>query len=141
MFAHILLATDGSEASALAESTAFQLTKEQNAELEIVHIVDLFGVYFATQESINFLVAAGEKVLADLLASAIKTGVRVQTKLLQTDVGGRHISELIIEEANIWPADLIVIGSHRRRGLDHFLMGSVAEGVCHGAKTQVLLSR
>lgn len=141
MFEHILLAADGSAVSASAESTALQLAKEQDAELKIVHVIDIFGLYFATPESIDFLVAAGQKILDDLLARATEADLRTQTSLRQTDVGGRRISELILEEAHIWPADLIVIGSHGRRGLDHFLMGSVAEGVCRGAKTQVLLSR
>ncbi|WP_414039817.1 universal stress protein [Acidithiobacillus sp. M4-SHS-6] len=141
MFAHILLAADGSAASASAEATAIQLAKEQDAELRIVHVVDIFGQYFATPESIDFLMAAGQEILDHLLARATAAGLRTQTRLRQTDVGGRRVSELILEEAHIWPADLIVIGSHGRRGLDHFLMGSVAESVCQGARTKVLLSR
>jgi len=96
MFDHILLAADGSAESASAESTALQLAKEQNAELKILHVVDIFGLYFATPESIDFLVAAGQKILDDLLARATEAGLRTQTRLRQTDIGGRHISELIL---------------------------------------------
>ena len=141
MFNQILLAADGSDASAAAVATAIGLAREQQAQLLVVHVVDVYAMYFATPESIDFLVAAGEGILKAVQDQAHQSGVVVHTKLLQSDVGGRHISELIIDESNAWPADLVVIGSHGRRGLNHFLIGSVAEGVCQRARTPVLLSR
>ena len=48
---------------------------------------------------------------------------------------------MIAAEAKAWPADLIVIGTHGRRGVDHLLMGSVAEGVVRISPVPVLLIR
>ena len=48
---------------------------------------------------------------------------------------------LLAAEAKAWPADLIVIGTHGRRGVDHLLMGSVAEGVVRISPVPVMLIR
>jgi nucleotide-binding universal stress UspA family protein len=46
-----------------------------------------------------------------------------------------------VEAATAWPADLLVIGTHGRRGLDHLLLGSIAESVVRLAPMPVLLVR
>ncbi|KTD42196.1 universal stress protein [Legionella parisiensis] len=51
------------------------------------------------------------------------------------------VPEKIIEAAKNWPADLIVVGTHGRRGYQHLLLGSVAEGVIRNAPMPVLLIR
>ncbi|HYL23144.1 MAG TPA: universal stress protein [Burkholderiales bacterium] len=53
----------------------------------------------------------------------------------------RHIPEVIVKEAERWPADLLVIGTHGRRGLNRFLLGSVADGVLRRSSVPVLLVR
>ena len=52
-----------------------------------------------------------------------------------------RIAEQLIKEANDWGADLIIIGTHERRGFNHLLMGSVAESVIRIAQSPVLLVR
>jgi nucleotide-binding universal stress UspA family protein len=59
--------------------------------------------------------------------------------LLESDA--KRLSSLIVEEAQRWGADLIVVGTHGRRGLEGIWLGSVAEGVARTAPVSVLLVR
>jgi nucleotide-binding universal stress UspA family protein len=55
-------------------------------------------------------------------------------------VVGKHANE-IVKTANEWPADLVVIGSHGRQGVERVLLGSVAEAVGRHARCSVLVVR
>jgi nucleotide-binding universal stress UspA family protein len=71
-------------------------------------------------------------------------GVEPQTKLLQVRRFGalvRHVVDVIVEEAERWPADLIVIGIHGRRRLGKLLLGSVADAAVRMSRIPVLLTR
>jgi nucleotide-binding universal stress UspA family protein len=54
---------------------------------------------------------------------------------------GRRVSDVIVDEATRWRADLVVLDTHGRRGIEHLLLGSVAEAVARTAPTSVLLAR
>ncbi len=84
----------------------------------------------------------GRKVLERVLQSARQGGnVAVETKLPEIQQLGHHVADLIAAEADAWPADLIGVGTHRRRGMRRLLLGSVAEGVARIASKPVLLIR
>ena len=51
----------------------------------------------------------------------------------------RPVSDVILNEARKWRADLIVMGAHGRRGINRLLLGSDAERVLHGVQIPVLL--
>ena len=51
------------------------------------------------------------------------------------------MEEVIVEEARSWGADLIVMGTHGRRGFEHLVLGSISEGVVRRATVPVLLLR
>ncbi len=51
------------------------------------------------------------------------------------------MAHAIVEEARHWPADLIVVGTHGRKGLRHLLVGSIAEGVIRDSHVPILLVR
>jgi nucleotide-binding universal stress UspA family protein len=67
--------------------------------------------------------------------------VPVESQLIEIDTLGQRVPEMIAADAAGWPADLIVICTHGRRGLSHLLLGSVAEGVVRVATKPVLLIR
>jgi nucleotide-binding universal stress UspA family protein len=94
-------------------------------------MVDLSGLGQAWRD-------AGRRVLDRAVAVARKAGVEAEAALLE---GEERVSGLIAEEARRAKADLIVVGTHGRRGLDRLLLGSVAEGVARSASTSVLLVR
>lgn len=147
MYKHILVPVDGSETSNLALKEAVNLAKELKSELRLIHVVDVLASYsmgdsaFPLVEFETLLRKAGEEVLAGCATTIRPSGVAFGTKLLIIDKLGRRVCDLIEEEANSWPADLIVIGTHGRRGVNRFLLGSVAEGVMRIATTPVLSVR
>jgi len=146
MFSRILVPIDGSETSDLALKEAIKLAKEQHAALRLVNVVDLTLVYTDAAapyvyEYQNALQAAGEKIVADGAAVVREAGVQFDTRSIVIDVVGQHIADAIEEEAQRWQADLIVIGTHGRRGVRRLLLGSIAEGVARVASKPVLLIR
>jgi len=146
MYKRILVAVDGSDTSQLALQEAINLTKESVGQLRIVHVVDevTFDLY---QEVVDpgeiqkAITKAGEAILSKAEIAVRAAGVKTETRLLEIEKLGRRVPDLIAQEADAWPADLIVIGTHGRHGFNHLLMGSVAEGVVRIATKPVLLIR
>lgn len=145
MYRHILVAIDGSDTSKLALQEAITLVKEWQAQLRIVHVVeevtlniDAEYVLDAYQEAMR---KTGEEILRKAEAVARESGVKAETRLLEIETLGHRIPDMIVEEAQNWPADLIVLGTHGRRGFNHLLMGSVAEGIARISPKPVLLIR
>mgnify|MGYP002392576450 CR=1 FL=1 len=68
-------------------------------------------------------------------------GVAVETSLITIEDLDERIPEAIADDAEAWSADLIVIGTHGRRGLSRLFLGSIAEGVIRVATKPVLLIR
>jgi nucleotide-binding universal stress UspA family protein len=66
-------------------------------------------------------------------------GLEVETRLLDTATPVQHVAAAIAEAAASWPADLLVLGTHGRRGVERWLLGSVAEGAARRSTVPVLL--
>lgn len=146
MFKRILVAVDGSHTAELALQEAIKLTKEHQAQLRIVHAVDNvtlnLGAEFPNPSEISdAIIKSGQDILRKAGAVARVAGIQVGTRLIETDTLGQSIPEMIAADAEAWPADLIVICTHGRRGLSHLFLGSVAEGVVRVATKPVLLIR
>ena len=147
MYQHILVAVDGSDTSNMALKEAIKLAKDQDAAVRIVHVVDLIptftdletpGQFVQYQDALRQL---GEKTLSDAKGLAEKSAIQVEGLMHVIEAAGEHVYDAIAEEAVRWPADLIVIGTHGRRGIRRFILGSVAEGVMRVATKPVLLVR
>lgn len=146
MYRNILVAIDGSHTSELALHEAISLAKAFSAKLRIVHVVDTvnlnLGSEFPDPDAVwSAMRQGGEALLARAQAVTREAGVAAETRLIEIDTLGRRIPEAIAEEAQAWPADVIVIGTHGRRGVSHLFLGSIAEGVARVASTPVLLIR
>ena len=147
MYKHILVPVDGSDTSNLALDEAVRLAKELNSELRLVHVADVVSAYAMTEAAFPLVEFEklsrewGEKLLATCADKARVAGVVFDTKCLVIDTLGRRIYDAIDEEAKSWPADLIIIGTHGRRGVNRLLLGSVAEGVTRIATAPVLSIR
>ncbi len=146
MYKHILVAVDGSDTSNLALREALTLAKEQQATLRLVHITDLSLSYTAVEAPYagryeKEVRAAGEKVVADCSAIVRKAGITFDAKSVVADLPSQRVYEVLEEEAKRWPADLIVIGTHGRRGISRMFLGSVAEGLIRITTKPVLLIR
>jgi nucleotide-binding universal stress UspA family protein len=147
MYTRILVAVDGSETSKLALGEALALAKVHRSQLRIVHVVDaapffVSDSYYANTGKLEaVLVEAGRKMLAEAQAASESAGIQAETRLIETAAMNARIADMIAQEATAWPADLIVVGTHGRRGLSHLFLGSVAEGVARAAAVPVLLIR
>ncbi len=146
MFKRILVAVDGSTTAELALQEAIKLAKDLNAELRLVHVIDVIninlGADFPYPPGISEAIAkTGQEILNKAGIVARYDEVPVETQLIEMDSLGQRIPEVIAADAEAWPADLIVIGTHGRRGLSHLFLGSVAEGVMRSATKPVLLIR
>lgn len=145
MYQHILVPIDGSETAQHALKVAIRLAKEQQSELLIVHVISEISMSLPeggyvpdAQEAFR---ESGREILRQAEADARKAGVTVQTKLLEIERFGQNAADMIVAEAENQGADLIVIGSHGRRGVRRLLLGSIAEGVMRIASRPVLLIR
>lgn len=145
MYQRIYVPVDDSATSAIALTEACRLAAEVGAVLRLVHVVDLaqFGwggaEFLDAAELQASIKQAGEQVLSANVAKAAACGVVVESKILES--WGDRIASVIVEDANDWGADLMVMGTHGLGGLMHLLMGSVAEGVLKQADVPVLLLR
>ncbi len=142
MYKRILSPVDGSETAKRGMQEAIGLAKEQQAKLRFLCVVDTYLP--ALDPEIAFDVGVleslrkwGGKVLDEALAVAHAQGVEAEVELVET-AGGR-VAEIIVEQAQQWPAQLIVMGTHGRRGFNHLLMGSDAESVLRVSPVPVLL--
>ncbi|AMN46358.1 hypothetical protein ACG33_04400 [Steroidobacter denitrificans] len=145
MYKKILAPIDGSPTSARGLEEAIKLAKGTGGTLRLVHVVNEFVMdsAYAFPQYYEQVIAAMRKSGADLLAEAVaavrKQGVECDSQLMET-VGGRA-ADAIVAEARRWPADLIVLGTHGRRGLRRLALGSDAEMVLRSSPVPVLLVR
>lgn len=146
MFKRILVAVDGSDVAERALEESIKLARELQAHLRVVYVVDIINISLGADfpypaEMSEAIARRGQELLRKAGAVASKAGIPVETGLIEIDTLGQRIPETIAADAEAWPADLIVIGTHGRRGLSHLFLGSVAEGVVRVATKPVLLIR
>jgi len=146
IYKRILVAVDGSETSTLAMQEAIHLAKDQKATLRIIYVADNFvvvgdGVPFDFKQYENAVRGYGLSILSNMESIAQKAGVSVESGIIENTEHSVRIPEKIVDEASTWRADLLVIGTHGRRGFSRLVLGSVAEGVIRIASIPVLLIR
>lgn len=146
MFKRIAVAIDASPTSQLALETAIRLAVDLQARLRIVHAVDLaninLGGEFPLQADVSeSLTTSGQALLDRAEKVAAAAGLAAETSLLRIDIQGLRLAEAIAEDADGWTADLVVVGTHGRRGLSRLFLGSVADGIARVARQPVLLVR
>jgi nucleotide-binding universal stress UspA family protein len=144
MYKHILVAIDGSETSEHAFDAALQLASESGAQLQPLYVVDNpLMAYDASGYDPTILhdafVEEGQRLLADALARMKQENVAGTPRMVDVAPIGEDISERIRITANEFNADLLVLGTHGRRGFKRLFLGSVAERVVRSACCPVLL--
>lgn len=146
MYTHILVPLDGSPTSDRGLGEAVKLAKLTGARLRLVHVVDdliyatgMDNVGAMTVDLIALARGDGERLLKTGRARVEASGVPVETALFDSFNG--RVCDLVVAEATKWPADLIVLGTHGRRGVGRLFMGSDAEQIVRLATVPVLLVR
>ena len=143
MYQKILVPVDGSDPSNSGLMEAIKLAKEQGAQIRLVHVVDehvldadyCIGTYAG--DVIETARVAGERILLDGVSLVRQFGLEPESVALESLDG--EASSLIVAEAQACCADLIVMGTHGRRGLKRLAMGSQAENVVRQTRMPVLL--
>lgn len=146
MYQRILVPVDGSPTSQKGLDEAAKLAKLTGGRLRLLYVVDELMFVANIQEYSSYsadlaqlLKDAGEDILRTSKARVQATVPTVDTLLIES-VGGR-VGDVIVDQAQKWEADLIVLGTHGRRGVRRFVLGSDAEHVVRVADVPVLLVR
>ncbi len=139
----ILIAVDDSECSAAAVEEVLKREWGSDVKCRIVTVVE--PIMFAVDPMYALSMAEAEQEQLAWLQKMVDSEVARVKEALVSEVTGvvmiGRIVESIIEEAIRWKADLIVLGSHGRRGVQKFILGSVSEKVVIGAPCSVQIVR
>lgn len=146
MFKRILIPVDGSGTANKALIAGLQMARETGASVRVVHAVnemaylgsmDAYGAYSA--DLAGMMREGGIKVLAQAKDIAQSAGIEASQALL--DEPGKRLGESIADAVSLWGADLVVVGSHGRRGMGRVLLGSGAEQILRMSPVPVLVIR
>ncbi|WP_295626708.1 universal stress protein [uncultured Nitrosomonas sp.] len=132
MYKRIMVAVDGSKTAQNALEEAQNIANSYNAGLSIVHVIT---------EDTDAGRQAGNHVLDQARNSV--DGLSIETHLLLADLtyGLNGISEVISAAVKEESVDLLVVGTANRRGLERFVVGSVAEQLVSKVESSILLVR
>ena len=146
MYQRILVPFDGSVPSTRGLDEAIKLARQGGAHLRLVHMVDdlTFATGFETCETyiddvVPAMKTAGEDILEQGRTRAMAAGVTVDMLLLPQQPG--RLCDHVVDQAKAWNADLIVIGTHGRRGARRLVLGSDAEEILRRSPVPVLVVR
>ncbi|RBL81726.1 universal stress protein [Streptomyces cavourensis] len=146
MYQRILVPVDGSPTSELGLQEAMRLARLMHADLRLIHVIDelsfALGIdsygYYAG-ELLDLLRKNGEAILQKATETVRAQGIAVDSVLYENLE--KTVQQRVIAEATTWNADLIVIGTHGRRGVRRLVLGSSAEGILRSSPVPVLLVR
>jgi len=141
-FKRILVPVDGSDTSKKALAVALEMARDANGRVRLFHAVDELAYVTGFEYSgdvIKIAQQAASRVLEEAAAIAKAAGVPNDTSLVEFP--GQRLGDTVAEEARKWEADLIVVGTHGRRGLGRVILGSGAEQIIRVAPIPVLTIR
>ena len=139
---NILLATDGSNCSNAAAQSIAKLFRSLDNEVRVLTVVEPITTAVMPQMSPGYYPEVEDqkreaKALVERTAKMLaEAGFKVSTSVLTGDA-----KTVILDEAADWRADLIVVGSHGRKGIGRFLLGSVSEAVARHTACSVEIVR
>jgi nucleotide-binding universal stress UspA family protein len=144
MFQHILLPIDGSASASAAVDKAIAIAKAFGSAITPIYVIDPYpftGVgadySYAQDQYLNAAQADASAVTTAAQAKFDAAGIEAKPRIVQAHTIWRGILEAAQEEG----ADLIVMGSHGRRGLEKLVLGSVAQSVLARADISTLVVR
>jgi len=144
MYKHILVPIDGSDTSARAFEAALELARENGAELQPLHAIDLPTVALAVPGYDPAVVRTaflqeGTEIVNDALERMHRDGVKGTSRIIEVNPLGDDIAQCILRACVDLKADLVVMGTHGRRGIQRLVLGSVAERFLRTSNCPVLL--
>jgi nucleotide-binding universal stress UspA family protein len=146
MYKKILVPLDGSATADAGLAAAIKLAQALGSRLRLVHVVEELGHVSGYEQFgahaddlMKRIDENGKQLLRERAATVKAAGVEADTALFNKF--GNHLAETVAEAARTWKADLIVVGTHGRRGVGRVLMGSGAEQIIRQAPVPVLVIR
>lgn len=145
MYRRILVPVDGSSTAARGLREAIRLAKDQRALIRLIHVVDETMILGTAEAGVDMgpllagLVKTGRAVLRRARRMAEHSGMRAQIAMYESV--GASAANAILRDAKKWRADLIVMGTHGRRGVRRLVLGSDAEQIVRQSPVPVLLVR
>ena len=145
MYDKILVPVDGSGAANRGLREAISLVKAHGGVIRLVHVVNelvldySYGSGLYANTVVDSLRAIGKQILDEAESQARQAGLTPERVMVET-IGGPAATALVAE-AQKWGAELIIMGTHGRRGLRRLALGSDAELVLRSASAPVLLVR
>jgi nucleotide-binding universal stress UspA family protein len=151
MYKRIMVSIDGSNTSTRALREAIRIGKHQQAaQILLLHVIDTISNVPQSgsgsppsyiKELFTQARKYGQELLEQAQKEAEREGLQVETRLVELKRASDYIAQVIVDEAKGMSAELLVMGTHGRRGLNHLLLGSVAERVIRLTPCPVLLVR
>jgi nucleotide-binding universal stress UspA family protein len=141
IFNRILIAVDDSPYSDNAAKAGFELAKNMSAKVALVYAVDVVVPvpgYDLFDVGTDMEIATAENETAGKVMEKIVINYADENMVIQFKPLGSPKEE-ILSMSRKWNADLIVMGTHHRIGLEHFILGSVAEYVMKHSAIPVLV--
>jgi nucleotide-binding universal stress UspA family protein len=146
----ILIAIDYNPTAKIIADSGFELAKSMNAEVILLHVVADYTYYSSLDyspvlgfDSFSNLGAIQTNTVLELQNAAKDYLEKIKSQLgdssIQTLIKEGDSGDAILEAADDSNADVIVMGTHGRRGLDKILMGSVAEKVMRHSKIPLFI--
>ena len=139
MYDTVLFPTNGSEGADAALAHALELARKHDAEIHVLFVVNTTyagsGAVEATT-TVESLRGAGDRVVAETVERITDEGVDAVG-----EVRDGEPYRVILDYADESDCDVIVMGTHGRRGLDRYLLGSVTEKVVRASDVPVLTVR
>jgi len=141
-YKNILIGTDGGDLMAPVYENAAYFAQLTNATVHIAYVLDVAGftaypVDSSWENMYDVLLVEGKNIVANAKKDLASRGINEDR--IDTIVLDGHPAEELDKYAGSHNIDLIIIGSHGRKGLDRLLIGSVADKVVRGAKVPVLI--
>ncbi|BCQ28983.1 universal stress protein (plasmid) [Caballeronia sp. NK8] len=144
MYTRILAPIDGSVTSAHAFDEAVKVARANGAELQPLYVVDLQPIAYDAAATFypdlrEALLGEGRRLGAQAVDRMSREGVKGSPRISEVELTGDDIAQRILHCAEDFGADLVVMGTHGRRGWRRLVLGSVAERFMRIARCPVML--
>lgn len=146
MYRNILIAVDGSESSKRALLQAVHMANTGYGKMTAVYVLDrsamfMYAANYDQFALVDTLRRDGERVLADAQAAVAEHGLKCDIEMEETDNISEDVADCLLRSAQRNGVDLVVMGTHGRRGVRRMMTGSVAERFLRFSCCPVLVVR
>lgn len=145
MYQRILVPIDGSVTSSRGLKEALALARTCRASLVLLHVVEYAPVMLEMATSTTWELVArdlqtqGQDLVDAARREALAAGIACEGHVV--DAAAQRVCDVVVDQARLHRCDLVVMGTHGRRGVAHALIGSDAERVIRLSPVPVLLVR